>query len=39
MLSGGREESIYRRKLRLRDPELERFKSLILYNLNEEKQY
>ncbi len=29
------EESIYRRKLRLRDPELERFKSLILYNLNE----
>ena len=29
------EESIFRRKLRLRDPELERFKSLILYNLNE----
>ena len=29
------EESIYRRKLKLRDPELERFKSLILYNLNE----
>lgn len=29
------EESIYRKKLRLRDPELERFKSLILYNLNE----
>lgn len=28
------EESIYRKKLRLRDPELERFKSLILYNLN-----
>ena len=29
------EESIYRKKLRLRDPELERFKRLILYNLNE----
>lgn len=29
------EESIYRKKLRLRDPEMERFKSLILYNLNE----
>ena len=29
------EESIYRKRLRLRDPELERFKSLILYNLNE----
>ena len=29
------EESIYRKKLRLRDPELERFKTLILYNLNE----
>lgn len=29
------EESIYRRKLKLRDPELERFKRLILYNLNE----
>ena len=29
------EESIYRRKLKLRDPEQERFKSLILYNLNE----
>lgn len=29
------EESIFRRKLRLRDPELERFKRLILYNLNE----
>lgn len=29
------EESIYRKKLRLRDPEQERFKSLILYNLNE----
>ncbi len=29
------EESIYRKKLKLRDPELERFKSLILYNLNE----
>ncbi len=29
------EESIFRKKLRLRDPELERFKSLILYNLNE----
>ena len=29
------EESIYRKKLRLRDPELERFKGLILYNLNE----
>lgn len=28
------EESIFRKKLRLRDPELERFKSLILYNLN-----
>lgn len=28
-------ESIYRKKLRLRDPEQERFKSLILYNLNE----
>lgn len=28
------EESIYRKKLRLRDPELERFKTLILYNLN-----
>lgn len=28
-------ESIYRRKLRLRDPEQERFKNLILYNLNE----
>ncbi len=29
------EESIYRKKLRLRDPEQERFKHLILYNLNE----
>lgn len=29
------EESIYRKKLRLRDPELGRFKQLILYNLNE----
>lgn len=29
------EESIFRKKLRLRDPELERFKTLILYNLNE----
>lgn len=29
------EESIYRKKLMLRDPELERFKRLILYNLNE----
>lgn len=29
------EESIYRKKLRLRDPAQERFKSLILYNLNE----
>lgn len=29
------EESIFRKKLRLRDPELERFKRLILYNLNE----
>lgn len=29
------EESIYRKKLRLRDPELDRFKQLILYNLNE----
>ena len=29
------EESIYRKRLRLRDPELDRFKSLILYNLNE----
>ena len=29
------EESIYQRKLRLRNPEMERFKSLILYNLNE----
>lgn len=29
------EESIYRRRLRLRDPEQERFRSLILYNLNE----
>lgn len=29
------EESIFRKKLRLRDPELGRFKSLILYNLNE----
>ncbi len=29
------EESIYRKKLRLKDPELERFKRLILYNLNE----
>ncbi len=29
------EESIFRRKLRLRDPELDRFKSLILYNLDE----
>lgn len=28
-------ESIYRKKLRLRDPELDRFKTLILYNLNE----
>lgn len=28
-------ESIYRKKLRLRDPEQERFKNLILYNLNE----
>lgn len=28
------EESIYRKKLRLRDPELNRFKPLILYNLN-----
>ena len=28
------EESIYRKKLRLRDPELERFKGLILYNLH-----
>ena len=29
------EESIYRKQLRLKDPELERFGSLILYNLNE----
>lgn len=29
------EESIYRRKMRLADPEMERFKDLILYNLNE----
>ncbi|MGN0331960.1 MAG: PLDc N-terminal domain-containing protein, partial [Lachnospiraceae bacterium] len=29
------EESIFRKKLKLKDPELERFKSLILYNLNE----
>ena len=29
------EESIYRRKLMLRDPALERFKSIILYNLND----
>ncbi len=29
------EESIFREKLRLRDPEQERFKNLILYNLNE----
>lgn len=29
------EESIYRKELRLRDPELNRFKRLILYNLNE----
>ncbi len=29
------EESIYRKQLRLKDPELERFRSLILYNLNE----
>ncbi|MEF9941412.1 MAG: cardiolipin synthase [Lachnospiraceae bacterium] len=28
------EESIYRKKLRLKDPEMERFQSLILYNLN-----
>lgn len=28
------EESIYRRKLRLRNPAMERFESLILYNLN-----
>lgn len=29
------EESIYRKKLRLRDPEMERFQDLMLYNLNE----
>ncbi len=29
------EESIYRKKLLLRDPEMNRFKGLILYNLNE----
>ena len=29
------EESIYRRKLMLRDPALERYKGLILYNLND----
>lgn len=29
------EESIFRKKLRLKDPELDRFKRLILYNLNE----
>lgn len=29
------EESIFRKKLRLRDPELGRFKNLIVYNLNE----
>ncbi len=29
------EESIYRKKLKLKDPELDRFKRLILYNLNE----
>ena len=28
------EESIYRRKLRLKTPEMERFKGLILFNLN-----
>lgn len=28
------EESIYRRKMRLKDPNMERFQSLILYNLN-----
>ncbi len=31
------EESIYRKKLRMRDPEMNRFQSLILYNLNEEE--
>lgn len=31
------EESIYRRKLRMRDPEMNRFQNLILYNLNEEE--
>lgn len=28
-------QSIYKKRLRLRDPELERFKQLILYNLND----
>lgn len=31
------EESIYRKKLRMRDPEMNRFQNLILYNLNEEE--
>lgn len=31
------EESIYHKKLRMRDPEMNRFQSLILYNLNEEE--
>ena len=29
------EESIYRKQLRLKDPQTERFERLILYNLNE----
>lgn len=29
------EESIFRKQLCLKDPEMERFESLILYNLNE----
>lgn len=31
------EESIYRKRLRMRDPEMNRYQSLILYNLNEEE--
>lgn len=31
------EESIYKKRLRMRDPEINRFQSLMLYNLNEEE--
>ena len=33
MQSGGRRETIYYKRLRMANPEMSRFKDLILYNL------